>query len=208
MTRRATFLDKVLRNPLPPVATAASLRIAVRDAEYVANARGGGPAPLSLVTQPIGEGLFALLVSDSPDAVATVPLDTLATLGLTREQAWTRAWQQTRKTLPALPAPATLAQGAVAYVEQAYLASLLADTKGWAAIADTAGPELFVTVVADDNVLVGRMPDGAPRAVQADGARRLCQPAALRFAQPLSLPRRALGGIPLGGIPDRRLTRD
>lgn len=162
---REEFLDKVLRSPLPPVATAASLRIAVRDAEYIANARVGRPEPLSLVMEPIGEDLFALLVSDSPDAVATVPLDTLAKLGLTRQQAWARAWQQTRKALPALPSPSTMAQNPVLFTEQAYLASLLADTKAWHAIASAAGPELFVTVVADDMVFVARMPDG-PRLEQ------------------------------------------
>jgi hypothetical protein len=150
-TMRSEFLDTVLRTPA--AATATSLRIAVRDAEYVRHVP-------KIVAEPIGEDLFAVLLSDASDGFATVPLDTLAGLGLTREQAWARAWQQTKAVLPALPSPAALAQGAVLYEGQDYFASLLADTRAWGAIAHVAGPELFVTVVADHLVFVGRMPEG------------------------------------------------
>lgn len=148
---RKEFLDTVLR--VPPVATAASLRIAVRHAEYLRHLP-------DVVAEPIGEDLFAVLVSDAPDSVATVPPDALANLKLTRDQAWARGWRQTRSGLPALPDPATLAQGAIVFAEQAYLATLLADTEAWRRVADFAGPELFVTVVADDMVFVARMADG------------------------------------------------
>lgn len=148
---RKEFLDTVLR--VPPVATPASLRIAVRDAEYVQHVP-------EIVAEPIGEDLFAVLVSDSPDSVATVPPDMLAALGLTRAQAWERAWTQTRAGLPALTGGAALAQGARFYTDQSYLASLLADTKAWRAIAKAAGPNLLVTVVADNNLFVAVMPDG------------------------------------------------
>lgn len=155
---RTEFLDKVLRNPMPPAPTPESLRIAVRDAQYVRHV----PA---IVAEPIGEDLFAVLVSNAPDSVSTVPPEALGTLKLTRGQAWARAWQQTRAGLPALPSPSAMAQNPVLFAEQPYLATLLADTKAWRAIADVAGPELFVTVVADDMVFVARMPDG-PRLEQ------------------------------------------
>jgi hypothetical protein len=148
---RKEFLDTVLR--APPMATAASLRIAVRDAEYVQHVP-------NIVAEPIGEDLFAVLVSDAPDSVATVPPAMLATLGLTREQAWGRAWAQTRAGLPELPGGASLASGARFYTDQFYLASLLADTRAWSAIAEAAGPNLLVTVVADNNLFVAVMPDG------------------------------------------------
>lgn len=148
---REEFLDTMLRAPLAP--TAASLRIAVRDAQYVRQVP-------EIVAEPIGDDLFAVLVSDAPDSVATVPPDRLPKLGLTRARAWTRAWQQTRAGLPKLPRGAALARSAVFYTDQAYLASLLADRKAWQAIADAVGPELLVTVVADHSVFVARLPDG------------------------------------------------
>ncbi|MDG2533248.1 hypothetical protein P6144_06290 [Sphingomonas sp. HITSZ_GF] len=150
-TMRSEFLDTVLR--AVPVPTAASLRIAVRDAEYV---RYAG----KIVSQPIGEDLFAVLVSDAPDSVTTVPGDRLPELGLTRDQAWARAWQQTRALLPVLPKGTALAKHAFFFADQDYLASVLADVPAWRAIADAAGPELLVTVVADHAVFVARMPDG------------------------------------------------
>ncbi|WP_180143388.1 hypothetical protein [Sphingomonas sp. R-74633] len=148
---REEFLETVLR--VPPMPTAASLRIAVRDAQYVRHAS-------KIVSEPIGEDLFAVLVSDAPDSIATVTPDTLPALGLTRDQAWTRAWQQTRAGLPGLPDGASLARSAVFYTEQDYLATLLADTQAWRAIDDAAGPSLLVTVVADSSVFIARMPDG------------------------------------------------
>lgn len=150
---RTKLIDKVQQNPKPPVPTPASLRIAVRDAQYLRHVP-------EVVAEPIGEDLFAVLVSHAPDSVATVPPESLASLKLTRKQAWTRAWRQTRAGLPALPDAASLAQDPVLFSEQAYLASLLADIGAWRAIADAAGPDLFVIVVADDMVLVARMPDG------------------------------------------------
>lgn len=164
---REEFLDNVVRNPTPPPPTPESLRIAVHDAQYMRQ------VPVTF-SEPIGDDLFAVLVSQSRVGVATVPPEALAKLGLTREEAWGRAWQQTRATLPDLPNPATLVHGAVAYVEQPYLASLLVDTKGWGAIADTAGPDLFVTVIADDDVFVGRMPDGATLQAFKQTAREDC----------------------------------
>lgn len=168
---RSELIDKVLRNPMPPVPTPASLRIAVRDAQYLRDV----PA---VVAEPIGEDLFAVLVSHAPDSAATVPPESLASLKLTREQAWARAWRQTRAGLPALPDAATLAQDPILFSEKAYLASLLADTGGWRAIADAAGPDLFVIVVADDMLLAALMPDGPwlerfKRKVRKDCAREM-----------------------------------
>ncbi|MEP9358506.1 hypothetical protein [Sphingomonas sp. KR3-1] len=155
---RSAFLDKVVRNPVPPAPTVASLRIAVHSAEYMKHV----PAH---VAEPIGDDLFAVLVSNAPDSVSTVPPEALVKLGLNREQAWMRALRQTRAQLPALPDPARLARGVVVYQDQPYLASLLTDAKGWAAVSETAGPDFLLTVVADDYVFVGRMPDG-PRLEQ------------------------------------------
>lgn len=150
---QSELIDKVVRNPAPPAPTPASLRIAVRDAQYLRHVP-------EVVAEPIGEDLFAVLVSHAPDSVATVPPESLASLKLNRKQAWARAWRQTRAKLPALPDAASLAQEPVLFSEQAYLASLLADTAAWRIIADAAGPNLFVIVVADDMILIALAPDG------------------------------------------------
>jgi hypothetical protein len=178
---RDSFVDNIVRYPVPPAPTPASLRIAVRDAEYVSHV----PA---YVATPIGDDLFAILLSDSPGMTATVPPEALAGLGLTREQAWERAWRQTKAALPSAPTPALLAKGAVILQDQPFLASLLADTKAWRALADAAGPDLLLTVVADDLVFVARMPDGASlerfkRSVQEDCATqpRCISPNVYRF---------------------------
>ncbi len=159
-TTRDEFLDKILKRPAAAGITASSLRLAVRDAQYVDYVRRLDAAKSMLVAEPIGDDLFAILVSDSPDTLTLVSPEELAKLGMTRKQAWARAWQLTRAGLPTLPDGAALAKSAVAYQDQGYLASLLIDTKAWRAIADKAGPEMFVTVVADNFVFVGRMPDG------------------------------------------------
>ncbi|HWU96365.1 MAG TPA: hypothetical protein VN029_12265 [Sphingomonas sp.] len=158
---RDEFLDKILAHPVPPAMTPASLRLAVRDAQYVAYIRGMEKKGEQLVlAEPIGEDLFAILVSDSADAIAVVTPEKLAELGMTRAQAWRRGWAQTRAALPALPDGTALAKSAVAYQEQGYLASLLIDTRAWQAIAEKAGPELFVIVVSDNFVFVGGMANG------------------------------------------------
>jgi len=148
---RRDFLDTMLRVRPPP--TPASLRIAIRHADDIAQVPG-------IVAEPIGEDLFAVLVSDAPDSMATVSPDALVALKLTRKQAWARAWQQTRAGLPRLPSGSALARNPVFFMDQSYLASLLADIRAWTAIAKAAGPNLFVTVVADHSVFAGVIPDG------------------------------------------------
>ncbi|MES2441994.1 MAG: hypothetical protein V4574_04125 [Pseudomonadota bacterium] len=159
---KAEFFDRALK--MPPKATAASLRLIVRDEPYMAYVRSLPPAPsgeqVTLVSEPIGDGLHAILASDSPDAVATVAESDLNTMGLDRARAWTLAVDQTQAILPPLPTAAQLGKGAVMFQGQEYLASMIIDRRAWAALAAEIGPDLFVTVVADDTVFVGRMPDG------------------------------------------------
>jgi len=147
---------------VPPKPTAASLRVIVRGREYVDYVRAQhkeGSGSLGFA-KPIGEDLFMLLASDSPDQIALVGEPALKELGLTPDAAWDRARAQTQRILPALPAPEQLASSAVAFEGEDYQGSLLADLEGWARISAGVGPDLFVTVVSDQFVMAARMPDG------------------------------------------------
>lgn len=157
---KAEFISKVTRKP--PKATQASLRVIVRDASYLdylksLNSESGTRLGLY---EPIGEGLYVFLASDSADAISLVGDKTLEELRLTRAEAWGLARKQTRALLPPLPDVGQLTGSAVAYQDQAYLGSLLIDLQSWARLAAAVGPDLFVTVVSDSFVFVGVMPDG------------------------------------------------
>ncbi len=157
---RREFLDIILIDT-PPV-TGASLRLAVRDRAYIAGAKKvvGRAKSKQFIVEPIGDDLFATLVSDSEKTVAVVNVGHLAELKITREDAWRAAWAQTRAILPKLPTAKQLAKAPVMFQEFEFAASLLIDTDGWQQLAAKVGPQLFVTVAADNIVFVGKIPDG------------------------------------------------
>lgn len=154
---KVEFVDKTTKKT-PPV-TAASLRLIVRDAEYLAYIRSLKKQP-PVIFEQIGEDLYALLASDSADTIAVVPEAELADLGLNRARAWALADKQTRADLPPLPTVEQLKKSAVGYQDQSYLGSLLIDRAAWAKLSAAIGPDLFMTVVSDNFVFVGVMPDG------------------------------------------------
>lgn len=146
----------------PPKLTPASLRLIVRDAQYVDYVRslpeaGEGEHGLH---ERIGSDLYALLASDGEKTTRLVGKKGLKELGLSREQAWTLAARQTQARLPALPTAKQLADGLVGYEGQDYLASLLLDRRVWAGLASQVGPDLFAASVSDRFVLVGMLPNG------------------------------------------------
>lgn len=142
-----------------------ALRLMVRDRQWVDHALGRDASseesmPLDLIYRPIGDDLFAILVFDQPQIIATADAGALASLGLDADAAWDRARRQTAAMLPALPDPDQLRGSAVLFEGGEYYASLLVDLEGWAQLARAMGPKLFMTAVADDLVFVGEMPDG------------------------------------------------
>lgn len=146
----------------PEKPTLASLRIIVRDREYVAyleQMEAKASDRLS-IRRPIGEDLYALLASDSKGAIASIGDKILGELGLTEDQAWDRAWRQTLAVLPAIPEPVKFREQAMAFESEEYLASITADLPAWQKVSDAVGPDLFMTVVSDQFVFVGPMPDG------------------------------------------------
>jgi hypothetical protein len=157
---KVEFLSKI--SFIPPPAHADTLRLIVRDREYYEYIRDQPAVNGDRlgVGRPIGGGLYALLASDSKDALAMVGDKALKEMGLTEQQAWDVAFRQTKAKLPALPPPAKLKKAGYAYQDSEYLGSLLADLPAWERISREVGPNLFVTVVSDQMVFVGTMPPG------------------------------------------------
>lgn len=158
---KAEFVTKISQK-LPEM-TPASLRLVVRDQqylEYLNNNGKGGPSAWG-VFEPIGEDLYAVLASDSDNAIRIVGNKDLGELGLTRQQAWTFARKQTEERLPKIPTAQQLAEAPVAFEAEEYLASLLIDRDSWSRLSQAVGPDLFVTAVSDQFVFVAMRPDGA-----------------------------------------------
>lgn len=60
-----------------------------------------------------------------------------------------------------MPTAVQLRKSAMAYEDAPYLGSLVIDTNAWAKVAAAIGPDVFMTVVSDQFVFFGQMPDGA-----------------------------------------------
>ena len=140
-----------------------SLRIVVRDQQYLdylneLYAKEGKGAERALYRQ-VGEDLYALIASDGPKTIAIVTASQLEDMGLTANEAWALADRNTKAIIPKLPEPAKLKSEAIAFQEFPYLSALVADLDGWRRISEVVGSDLFMTVVSDQFVFVGIMPD-------------------------------------------------
>jgi hypothetical protein len=160
---KAEFAQKMTKRPAK--ATPANLRFVVRDAQYLAyirqlQAEKGRSGQKIAIAEAIGEDLFAVLAADSPDQIAVVGDKLLKELALSEDKAWEFARKQTAAVLPPMPTAAQLSKSAVALEGEEYLASLVADLPAWGRLAEAVGPDLFVTLVSDQFVFVGTMPDG------------------------------------------------
>lgn len=147
----------------PEPATPATLRLIVRDQQYVdwvRQANAGQSIATDLILEPLGGGLYAILAYESSNAVGSVNANTLKELGLTREQAWALARSQTEAILPQLPDADQVKASAVLFQDHKLGSSLLIDLPAWTKLAASVGPNLFMTVVSDELVFVGVMSDG------------------------------------------------
>lgn len=141
-----------------------TLRIIVRDQGYFDYVTRGMPVKdkrLTPVYRPIGDGLYALLAFDMPEAIGALFEESLPDMGLSAEAAWTRAMAQTRTDLPPLPTGSEILAGPVGREGLAYVASMLVDLPAWERLAITAGPNMFVAITTDQFMVIGVMPDGA-----------------------------------------------
>ena len=173
---RDDFLMKVMK-PQPEVVKEA-LRIIVRNKDYVegvkeAMEKGGGHA----VMRPIGDDLATMLAFDAPETLAIASSDDLAKLGLTDDEAWQLALEQTKAVLPVIPM-GSLAKGEwAAFDSLDYLGSLLAELDDWQEVSAKVGPDLFTTVASDGLVVMGVLPDGEMLNKLAKVVRQDCESA-------------------------------
>lgn len=170
-----------------PQSGADNLRIIVRDAAYWGYVVETLPGEALPQHRQIGEDLYAILAIDSPTSIAIASPSTIAEIGLEPEAAWELAAEQTRAAIPPLPDPAAMEEQLFAYEGEEYMASILFDIEAWAAIAETAGPDLMITAVSEQFVITGLIPDenldGMKEAVLADcnSAPRCISPHVYRF---------------------------
>lgn len=148
---------------LPAEATSEQLRIMVRDEEYISYIRGlekdakkdlGPPS----VYEKIGDDLYVVVAADYKDRIGLVGEKRLRELNLDRDAAFSLATEQTLPSLPVIPDPSHFK--AAAFEGEAYLSALLYNRDAWRRISEEVGPDLFVTVVSDQFVFAGLMPDG------------------------------------------------
>lgn len=157
-SEKSTFIRGVLA-PVPK-STRESLRLIVRDREYVDSIRQRPNGNTLIIARLIGDDLFAVLAFDAPQSIALASPDALQRVGLSREEAWDLADRQTRAILPPLPDPAELASEVIVMADGEYLASLLAQQDTWSKLAAATGPDLHVSAVSDSFVVIGTMPPG------------------------------------------------
>lgn len=157
---KAEFIGKIATTP--PALTEQSLRIIVRDQEYVDYVRKleSSSGERMAVRRQIGDDLFAVLASDAANTIAAVGDKGLSELRLPEDEAWRTAWRQTRAILPTIPAPEKFREQAMAFEGDEYLSSLAADVETWKKVSEVVGPDLAMTVVSDQFVFVGPMADG------------------------------------------------
>lgn len=146
-----------------PEASRENLRIVVRDQQYVdylEEMRRRSEDKASLVHyRQVGDDLYALIAADGPQTIAMVGDKHLKELGMTVEEAWSLADRNTKAVLPPLPDPNRFKQEAIAFQDYEYLSALVSDLSYWGRVSETVGKDLFMTVVSDQFVFVGTMPD-------------------------------------------------
>lgn len=160
----------------PGALTLSSLRVIVRGKDYAeaaAQRRGDDDQLLALI-RPIGDDLYMILASDSPDAIAMLSSAGLEKLEVTEAQAWLLAETQTRGILPQIPTAPALRKAWQGFQGDAYMGSVAMDLPAWQKLADEVGPDLFMTVATDQIVIVGLVPDGKPLDDLADAVRADC----------------------------------
>jgi hypothetical protein len=159
---KAEWARRVMLAPVP--VTRASLRLMVRNADYVAfanNPAGGGGAsgqPL-LFSRPIGDDLFLLVASDAPETIQMVGFSQAAALKMSEAEVWAAAGANMAAILPELPDAASLRREAAGIEGIPFGSAMLGRTDHWRKVAKDSGGELFVTVVSDDFLMVALASD-------------------------------------------------
>ncbi len=151
-----------------------NLRIIVRDADYWSYVLEAWPEGEMPAYQQIGDDLFAILALDSTSAITIAPLQDVEEMGLSLEQAWDTAWQQTRSAIPNVPIDeaSDLTEGMVFFEGEEYVASVLYDLENWQKMAEQLGPNMVVSAISDQFAVLGiiepSLLDGFKEAVRGD----------------------------------------
>ena len=136
------------------------LRVIVRPADYASTAEATlGQQGKSIVTRPVGDGLVAMLAADFPTTVSILNTRDLAALHLGADEAFELGRKNVLEHLPKLPKAADLRREAVMFADRDYEASLLL-ADGWPQLARATSGKLFVTVAADNRIVIGVVEDG------------------------------------------------
>lgn len=160
-TAKTEWLRRVM---LPPqTVTRESLRLLVRNADYIAyanNPSGSAAAGGKMVfSRQIGDDLYLLVASDAPETIQMVGPRQAAALNMSEAEIWAAADTNMQAILPALPKASDIRKRATGFQGIPYGSAMLARSDYWRKVAEESGGELFVTVVSDDFLLVGTLPD-------------------------------------------------
>lgn len=154
------LIGMLAKAPKMPQGKAGNLRLIVRDEQYWNYVLGTKLDPLPPHRQ-IGDDLFAILVFDSPEAIALASADQIAELGLSTENAWLFAERQTARIIPGLPEDGARIEGLTVFQGEEYTGSMMAYPDRWEALAAANGPDLAVIANSDQFVVAAVVPDGA-----------------------------------------------
>lgn len=157
---KTEFVENTLALPPKPQFNRSQLRVVIRGKDYVDYVKSTMAGERLPVMHPVGEDLFAIVAAVTAKTTVLMSPARLRDLGLNPAEGWTLALRQTRATLPKLPTVAALRNAPIVFEHWPLAAALLIDLPGWARLSAAIGPDLFVTVVADDYVFVATKPDG------------------------------------------------
>lgn len=130
----------------------ADLRVAVRPRDYLIGGTRDGV--LKALTRPVAGDLVAVVGVDSAEAVEYPPAEDLEKqLNLSADAVWTRAWANSRRTLPKRLDALKPAALNVITLDDGYAASVLADDDLWRD-ADKRYPEGLIVAAPERNTVL------------------------------------------------------
>lgn len=162
--------------------TKAAVRVVVRPARYLQQAKASSLAPLH--ARPVADGLIAVAVLDTPRAIKMLTDKDGATLGLTATQAYDLGIANLRKTLkPLMQIAKPVASGQIGTLTgDSYHPSRLVLADTWAPLVKSQGGVLIVAAPANDGLLY--ISEDSPTAIAA--LRALVRTVISRAPNPMS----------------------
>lgn len=158
---KADWARRVMLAPQP--VTRASLRLLVRNAEYVAYANnptvGAATVQPSIFSRSIGDDLYLLVASDAPETIQLVGARQAAAMKMSEVEVWSAAEANMQAIIPNLPSASGLRRQAAGFEGIPYGSAMLGRLAHWQKVAEESTGEMFITVVSDDFLLAGMLAD-------------------------------------------------